>query len=561
MGKGSSWEQHQDDDRRYRSSRSSSSPRPPSSSKTSRRDGFSGYDSDTSTRYYLRGGFQPQTIEVEPEPEAIHYNPKPAPKGFVNVGNSCYANAALQCLLSTALSTALMNPKSAAIFRRYSSNPNILAQGSGSVDSNEDVVKEKRRKEDRRMLENCRWLTRELRAITAEYNSPHTSWFSRPVVNPGNITRHPDRLSRCLRPYQQEDAHEFLRALLSTLVMNGQNRRLSSLFDGLLESAVTCLTCHRPSLTRDRYMDLSLDICGTHVSSLEDALEEFTKTEMLSGDNKVFCQKCAQKRAATKGLRLATAPSILVCHLKRFAFDPYGRLVRLDKKIDIPLILEITPYMSSLNKARPPPYELVAILVHQGQSCDSGHYLAYIKNNNQWYKCNDSVVEPVSVNTVLEQQAYMALYEVEEMRSSHTTTPSVAPNPWNGWKEFLQASCGVDESLLSDICWHNPPTVSPPRKRVPRTHPSNRSIESHCSHDDLSTLGESCTTVESNQPEAWRRISSSGNLKRWKEPLPIRHLPPRHNAHHRRNSSYWETRSSGGHTSNSTGRIGYSNPM
>lgn len=60
------------------------------------------------------------------------------PKGMTNVGNTCYANAALQCLLSTALTSALLDPKTIPILRRYSSNPNLLAMGSGSVDSSEE---------------------------------------------------------------------------------------------------------------------------------------------------------------------------------------------------------------------------------------------------------------------------------------------------------------------------------------------------------------------------------------------------------------------------------------
>jgi len=556
-------------------------------------------------RYYLRGGHAPPPrgltgTEVSQYHSRKHLHGRYGnrtgskklkeeiqnhlPKGLLNVGNTCYANAALQCLLSTALTHALICPKASAIFRRYSSNPNLLEQGSGSVDSNEGVAfgeltalekqrisnKEKQRKEqcqhDRRMQENCRWLTRELKSITLEYlhenesrssvqqQSPFAGWLSpspTPVVDPGSITRHPDRLSKCLRPYQQEDAHEFLRAMLSTLVMNGQNKQLSSLFDGLLESAVTCLHCHRPSLTRDRYMDLSLDICADHVQSLHDALDEFTKTETLSGDNKVFCQKCSVKRPATKGLRLATAPSILVCHLKRFAFDPYGRLVRLNKRVDIPLRLEIGDYMSRVNKARPPPYELVAVLVHQGHSCDSGHYLAYVKNSGTWYKCNDSLVEPVSVETVLDQQAYILLYEVEEMRSkngysspsggkrSSSRSPANDSNDWmpflNGWREYLFSTslCGMDDSFLRDICWDsnyprpgktdssaskgnsaNTRSLSSRRRTRVRDGASRSSVDSHHdAHDDLSTLGES--TVESTDTGKipFRRISSSGNLK------------------------------------------------
>jgi hypothetical protein len=430
------------------------------------------------------------------------------PKGLTNVGNTCYANAALQCLLSTALIHALLDPKTVPILRRYSSNPNLLSMGSGSVDSSdeekcdddfddeedgilkvvdsqgmtlssgqtaytpkqtnkrkvkkkkkqhhnpcEDEAKRKER-ERRKMEDNCKWLTRELTSITQEYmeeprptvqssfassfgsggRSSMIGWLSsstndppqqspQSVVDPGSITRHPDRLSQCLRPYQQEDAHEFLRALLSTLVMNGQNKQLSSLFDGLLESSVTCQTCGRASLTRDRYMDLSLDINDVEITTLDDALYEFTKTELLTDDNAVFCQKCRKKRTVNKGLRLATAPSILVCHLKRFAFNDYGRLVRLHKRIEFPTRLEIGGFMSNLNKARPPPYDLVGILVHQGQTCASGHYLAFVKKNREWFKCNDSEVTRVDESTVMMQQAYILMYEVAEMRENECLRP------------------------------------------------------------------------------------------------------------------------------------------
>lgn len=429
------------------------------------------------------------------------------PKGLSNVGNTCYANATLQCLLSTALTSALLDPQTVPILRRYSSNPNLLAMGSGSVDSDdeggddynveedgilrvldshgvasaeaaaaaisnsrrekkkgpkkgslnnaingynfgEDEAKRKER-EKRKMEENCKWLTSELTSVTQDYMDESMSarnigasrtsmigaWLSSTagtdndkgcepvVVNPGSITRHPDRLSKCLRPYQQEDAHEFLRALLSTLVMNGHNKQLSSLFDGLLESSVTCQTCGRASLTRDRYMDLSLDIHNVDIATLDDALYEFTKTETLTEDNAVICQKCRKKRTVTKGLRLATAPSILVCHLKRFAYDSYGRLVRLHKRITFPQCLEIGDFMSNLNKARPPPYDLVGVLVHQGQTCASGHYLAFVKKNGVWFKCNDSEVTQVDEETVMMQQAYILMYEVAEMRENACFKP------------------------------------------------------------------------------------------------------------------------------------------
>ena len=461
-------------------------------------------------------------------------SPQHWPKGLTNVGNTCYANAALQCLLSTSLSGALLDPKTMPTLRRYSSNPNLLAKGSGSVDSSDDdyddddshadcglsidndldeeedgifldskgialsksftptaegdsmeiakgfqkklsakarkTKKEKKRlkkedaakrkeREQRRMEETCKWLTTELTSIAQEYcedsstslrqspvsgasltggSSSIVGWLSSSynqtfgrgqptethgVVNPGSITRHPNRLSKCLMPYQQEDAHEFMRALISNLVMNGHNRQLSSLFDGLLESSVTCQVCGRASQKRDRYMDLSVDINDPTITTLDDALFEFTKDEFLTEDNAVHCQRCRKKQPVTKGLRLATAPSILVVHLKRFAFNDYGRLVRLHKRIQFPQKLEIGDYMSNLNKARPPPYSLVGVLVHQGQTCASGHYLSFVKKNGEWFKTNDSEVTVVNESTVMMQQAYILMYEVAGMREKTFLKP------------------------------------------------------------------------------------------------------------------------------------------
>ena len=227
------------------------------------------------------------------------------------------------------------------------------------------------------------------------------------------------KISPCLRPYQQEDAHEFFRALLSSLTMHGQNARLSSLFDGLLESSVTCQTCRKTSLTRDRYMDLSLDVADKSITTLELAFEKFTEDETLSDDNMVTCSRCKAKRVVTKGLRLATAPTMLVVNFKRFLYDSCGRLTRLSKHVQFPLRLEIGDYMSRANRGKPLPYTLVAVLVHRGRSCDCGHYFAYVRKGNDWYLANDAEVSKVDVDEVLGSQAYVMVYEVAGMKENY----------------------------------------------------------------------------------------------------------------------------------------------
>lgn len=487
------------------------------------------------------------------------------PVGLKNVGNSCYANAALQCILSTALSHALLDPKSTKVFRRYSSNPGILALGSGSVDSedqdteddgvDEDAdigrearrlarqrAKEERRKNREKMLkhEKCQWLTGQLTDITRIYTASYLNnndskdlWkglfhlFSvtdnHRIVDPGGVTRHVDKISPCLRPYRQEDAHEFLRSLLSTLTLDGHNKELSSLFDGLLESAVTCQTCHRASITRDRYMDLSLDIQGD-IQDLTGALNHFTQTEILDRDNKVLCARCKKKQVVTKGLRLATAPSVLVCHLKRFAFDIYGRATRLSKHVKYPLRLEIGDFMSRANQSKPPPYELVGVLVHAGKRCESGHYWAFIKSGDSWYKANDEDVTKVSIDVVLRQQAYILFYEVEGMRSR---------NGYRGFDKYHdEQNSSVDRSLDSRI----DPCTPPPKGSD--TSPSKMA-------ELLDTMLQLCGSVETvrdsicdSERKVKKKKQRSEYLKR-AEPLPSSsssQLTPTYGSNKSRNS-------------------------
>jgi hypothetical protein len=105
--------------------------------------------------------------------------------------------------------------------------------------------------------ETCQWRTGELIDITRVYtasnhylNVTKSKWqgffyfFSDTddlrVVDSGGVTRYVNKISPCLLPYQQEDAHKFLISLLSTLTLDGYNNQLSCLCDGLLESAITC---------------------------------------------------------------------------------------------------------------------------------------------------------------------------------------------------------------------------------------------------------------------------------------------------------------------------------
>ena len=64
---------------------------------------------------------------------------------------------------------------------------------------------------------------------------------------------------------------------------------------------------------------------------------------------------------------------------------------------------------------------LFAIVVHLGGSSFSGHYYAFVRVGNTWYKVtlliiqmDDSYVSKCSPESVMNQQAYLLFYEREE---------------------------------------------------------------------------------------------------------------------------------------------------
>ena len=59
-------------------------------------------------------------------------------------------------------------------------------------------------------------------------------------------------------------------------------------------------------------------------------------------------------------------------------------------------------------------YELRSVVVHKGHAPQAGHYVCYIRaQDNRWYLCDDNQPPQKLLNTasVLCQQAYMLIYE------------------------------------------------------------------------------------------------------------------------------------------------------
>jgi hypothetical protein len=96
--------------------------------------------------------------------------------------------------------------------------------------------------------------------------------------------------------------------------------------------------------------------------------------------------------------------------LKRFNLSPFGEASKINKHVEFGTELDIESFITG-PKEKCSSYELYGVLVHEGQTCNSGHYHSFIKaSNGFWYSMNDSSVHQVSLGTVLKQRAYILFY-------------------------------------------------------------------------------------------------------------------------------------------------------
>jgi ubiquitin carboxyl-terminal hydrolase 36/42 len=163
------------------------------------------------------------------------------------------------------------------------------------------------------------------------------------------------------------------------------------------------------STTFQQCQDLILDI--EHVSTLDDALEDYFSLERLDGGGAYSCRGCNKKVVATKKFSLEKDPQVVCIQFKRFVWGG-----KIKKRVTISERLDITRFLcpsSAQRRSEPLIYNLVSMITHSGSSVESGHYTAVAGMSGHYFEFDDDVVRPMSLLEVLDTDAYILLYERE----------------------------------------------------------------------------------------------------------------------------------------------------
>jgi ubiquitin carboxyl-terminal hydrolase 4/11 len=126
-----------------------------------------------------------------------------------------------------------------------------------------------------------------------------------------------------------------------------------------------------------------------HGITLDECFQETGKREVLSEDNAWYCNRCKERRRATKTLEIWTCPDILVVHLKRFGGNRSFR-DKIDTMVEYPIEgLDMSDRVGLKEEGKSYLYDLFAVDNHYG-GLGGGHYTAIAKNfyDGEWYDYN-----------------------------------------------------------------------------------------------------------------------------------------------------------------------------
>lgn len=199
------------------------------------------------------------------------------------------------------------------------------------------------------------------------------------------------------------DSHEFFNYLMNEIIecvnteAPGGHNWCNDIFQGEITNETKCLNCETVTLKHENFIDLLVDIppgLSQSSHSLTHLLNNFSTLEVLTNQNKFYCNTCALLQEAIKTIKLKHLPEVLVINLKRFKYDEtVDKLVKLFDLISYPFNLRL---FHTTDDDELLVYELYALVVHIGGGPTHGHYVALCKYKlGLWLLFDDETVEVV----------------------------------------------------------------------------------------------------------------------------------------------------------------------
>lgn len=373
-------------------------------------------------------------------PNQIHHNAITIPHdeasglvGLKNLGNTCFMNSALQCLLNTPpLADYFMND----IHIKEINKDNFLGSKGVVTSAFADLYKQYWTREDINVIdpqdfyEAISKFAPQFSHGTQE-DSQEFMAFLLDIIHE-DLNRVKDKPYIADKDHNDNKLEEHATESWKYYLMRNKSI-IVDLFQGQSKSTLKCLQCGYVSHKFEPFMYLSLPIPEDDGNkpkvSLIECLKEYSKEEKLDGEEKWNCTRCKVPVDSTKKIEIWKLPNILIVHLKRFKFTREMR-GKVQTFIDFPHAdLDLGGVAAGAQRDLP-IYDLFAISNHEGSLSD-GHYFTFAKNrdNHNWYAYNDSEVMTLSSEQLVSSSAYLLFFSKTSVADFSRQTLS-RPDAW-----------------------------------------------------------------------------------------------------------------------------------
>ncbi len=116
-------------------------------------------------------------------------------------------------------------------------------------------------------------------------------------------------------------------------------------------------------------------------------LNGYLRPEKLDGNEMYNCEECGLQEAV-QTIGISESPNHLICTLLRFKYNQTRDKIMTDIKYELSLKL---PCGKVGEAQKDELYWLYAIIVHSGDSMDTGHYYTYARKSKSFDQANIEV--------------------------------------------------------------------------------------------------------------------------------------------------------------------------